>query len=102
MDIDTRELRVVINRLLDHIIETRGIEKVSLDENFYWNVPEEQAYDMNATIECDVGSLEDEWEFVSSLLDPDSDPVAYQLTEVAPIIRRIGEVLGKQLAGEGG
>lgn len=103
MEIELQQLRDVVNRLFDHIITTRGVGKVELGPNFYWNVPEDELYKMeNKPAKLDVGSLEDDWEFVSGLLKKDSDPVAYQLTEAAPLLRRLGEVLGKQLAEKGG
>lgn len=102
MEIELRQLRDVINKLFDHIIATRGVSKVELGPNFYWNVPEDDLYKVeNKPLELDIGSLEDDWEFVSALLKTD-EPVAYQFTEVAPLLRRIGEVLGKQLAEKGG
>lgn len=103
MEIELRQVRDVVNKLLDHIIATRGVSKVELGQNFYWNVSEDALYKMeHKPAELDVGSLEDDWEFVSGLLKKDSVPIAYQLTEVAPLLRRIGEVLGKQLAEKGG
>lgn len=102
MEIELRQLRDVVNKLLDHVIATRGVTKVELGKNFYWNIQEDELYKVkNKPTELDIGSLEDDWELVSGLLKADK-PVAYQLTEVAPLLRRIGEVLGKQLAEKGG
>jgi len=36
------------------------------------------------------------------LLHEGDDPIAYQLTQIAPLIRYIGETLGKDLAKDGG
>lgn len=104
MEIELQKLRDVVNRLFDHIIVTRDIGKVELDADFYWDIPEEKRYSATQPQPDDlgVGDLEDDWEFVSSLLKKGSNPVAYQLTEVAPLLRRIGEVLGRQLADKGG
>ncbi len=52
--------------------------------------------------QLDVGSLVDDWGFVSSLLEPDASPVAYQLTELAPLLAYVGEKLAVELAGKGG
>ncbi len=46
-----------------------------------------------------VGSLEDDWGFVKKLLDPDRDPVPIQLTEIAPLIRYLGEWMAGQIDG---
>lgn len=103
MEIDIVELKRVVDRLLDHLIHTRGVRVVELKNNYYWTVPDDQVYDMaRNTFELGIGSLVDDWDFVSSLLDKETDPVTYQLTEVAPLLRYIGEVLGPELAGLGG
>ena len=50
----------------------------------------------------DVGNLADDWEFVSRLLREENQPVAYQLTELAPLLAYIGEALAKDLGKRGG
>jgi hypothetical protein len=103
MQIDMRELKAVTNRLLDHIIETRGVDVVDIDQPNYWHIPSEAVYSAHSPpSELDVGSLADDWELLRSLLGSDIDPVVYQLTELAPLLRYIGEVLGRELAKEGG
>lgn len=98
MEIQLQQLRDIVNRLFDHLITTKQVDKVELGADLYWDVPEERRY-VGSTQpqpdDLDVGDLEDDWEFVSSLLNKDTDPVAYQLTEVAPLLRRVGEVLAK-------
>lgn len=102
MEINLVELKKVINRLLDHIIETRNVKVCELKTNYYWNIQSPSIYSVeNEPAELDVGSLFDEWDMLSGLLDNDQ-PVAYQLTELAPIIRYIGEKLGEDLAKYGG
>ena len=103
MEIDLLELRSVTLRLLDHLIETRGVACVALDENFYWSVPSDVVFRTETMpAQLDVGSLADDWEFVSALLKPDVSPVAYQLTELAPLLAYIGEKLSVELASRGG
>ena len=76
---------------------------IDLKHDYYWDVPNDQIYDMGRnTFNLDVGSLVDDWDFVSNLLDKETDPVIIQLTEVAPLLRYIGEVVGPELAGLGG
>jgi hypothetical protein len=103
MEIDVVKLRAVVDRLLQHIIETRGVRRVELGSDLYWDIPEEALYNVIDQPESlDVGRLTDDWEFVSALLQEGAEPVAYQLTEVAPLLRRLGEVLGRGLASKGG
>ena len=97
------DVKSVINRILDHIVETRKVDRVVIDSPFYWDIPPEKAYDINVDVnELDVGNLNDDWDFVSTLLDDKEEPLAYQLVEIAPILHFIGEKLGKDLAKFGG
>lgn len=103
MELDLRALKAVTNRLFDHIIEVRGMTKVNLEQPYYWHLPTESLYDIARNPrDFDIGSLADDWEFVSCLLDEQTQPVAYQLTELAPLLRYIGEVAGEELAQDGG
>ena len=103
MEIDLVKLREVVDRLLDHIIETRGVRTVALQGRYYWEVPAPARYrteiDRGA---LDVGNLADDWAFVSGLLQEENQPVAYQLTELAPLLAYIGEALARDLSRRGG
>ncbi|HKU16525.1 MAG TPA: hypothetical protein VJQ52_19195 [Steroidobacteraceae bacterium] len=103
MEIDVVKLKSIIDRLLDHVIETRGVRRVELGSDLYWDMSEEVLYNVvDQPQELDIGRLSDDWELLSTMLEEDATPVAYQLTEVAPLLRRLGEVLGKDLAAKGG
>ena len=103
MEIDVVKLKSAIDRLFQHIIETRGVQRVELGSDLYWDMPEEALYNVvDQPQELDIGRLSDDWEFVSKVLEDDANPVAYQLTEIAPLLRRLGEVLGRELASRGG
>jgi hypothetical protein len=102
-EIDLVKLRAVVNRLLDHIIETRGVRTVALDSQYYWEVPAAARYEIEADPgKLDVGNLADDWEFVSMLLRADHSPVAYQLTELAPLLEYVGQALADELGPRGG
>jgi hypothetical protein len=80
--------------LLDDIEKSRGIASVPLTQNFYWTLTPERRFDMNSdSTEFEVGSLIDDWGFVSGLLAEGSEPVPFQLTELAPILDFIGRVI---------
>jgi hypothetical protein len=102
-EIDLVELRAVINRLLDHVIETRGRRTVALERPYYWEVPVSERYNVEVEpAELDVGNLADDWQFVSSLLQASTQPVGYQLTELAPLLDYIGQALADELGPKGG
>ena len=103
MEVKIDDLRKVVLRILDHISETHKIDKVEIQSPYYWQVPEDKIYNMDAILEeMDVGNLNDDWDFVSNLLDDREQPLANQLTEVAPLLRYVGEILGKSTAARGG
>ena len=102
-EIDLVELRAIANRLLDHIIETRGVRTVAVEKPYYWEVPGPERYRIEAQPgELQVGSLVDDWELVSGLLQADNPPVAYQLTELAAVLEYVGERLADELGHRGG
>ena len=95
IEIEVKQLQQITNRLFEHILVNRGISKITLDKNFYWDIPSDQLYAIERSPELGMGSLEDDWEFVSDLLDSDSEPVSLSLTELAPILRFLGEKAGQ-------
>jgi hypothetical protein len=102
-EVDLIELKKVVNRLLDHVIETRGVRAVTLGDRYYWEVPAPDRYRGEVDPgELDVGDLADDWEFVSRLLHEENQPVAYQLTELAPLLAYLGEVLARDVGEQGG
>ncbi len=103
MNINLRELRLITNRLLDHVIDDRGVEEVDLVEDYYWTIAPEQRYKVDKDpLELEVGSLATDLEMVSSMLDNQNLPVAYLLTELAPLLNYVGERLASELAAKGG
>ncbi len=102
MQIDLAELKQVIDRLFNHIMETRGVKSFEFEKENYWNIPSRDVYESEDPKELDIGSLSDDWEFLSKLLQPENQPVAYQLTQLAPLLRYLGERLGEDLAKDGG
>lgn len=103
MEIDIQQLRQVTIRLLDHLTETHGIKTVRIEQPYYWELPTPESFDIGKEPDKpNVGSLADDWDFLSGLLDSGTDPVAYQLTELAPLIRYLGVKYGRELAYKGG
>ncbi len=102
-EIDLVELRAVVNRLLDHVIKTRGVRTLALERPYYWEVPAPERYNVEAEpAELEVGNLADDWAFVVRLLQRSNQPVAYQLTELAPLLDYVGQALADELAPSGG
>jgi hypothetical protein len=94
-EIQIDQLQEIANKLFDHIKNDLGINKIVLDKNFYWDMDFDQLYAIETPPKLNMGSLHDDWEFVSSLLEKDSAPVSLSLTELAPLLRYLGEKIGQ-------
>jgi hypothetical protein len=94
MRVDLRQVQAILNKIFDQLIEVDGTATVEISGNFYWNLPKSQLCDMatsHESLQPDVGSLSDDWDLLSPILHDDRDPVAYQLSEIAPLLRYLGE-----------
>lgn len=94
-EIQIDQLQKIANKLFDHIKNDLGITKIVLDKTFYWDMDSDQLYDIETPPKLNMGSLHDDWEFVSSLLEKGTDPVSLSLTELAPLLRFLGEKIGR-------
>ena len=88
--IDVADLRLVVERIFDFMQKDLSLQEVALDENYYWQVAEDDLYSIKqAPEQLDVGSLLDDWEFVQSAkLDPEQ-ALPLLLLHVAPLLRAL-------------
>ena len=95
-EIDLLELKRAVDRLFDHIVRDLKIVRVEIHEDYYWHVDGDALHDMASTPvdengTLNIGSLAADWDSVSRLLRDENETVVRQLTEVAPLLRYIGE-----------
>ena len=103
MRIELAELKQVVDILFDHIMKTRGVTSCELDADYYWTVLCPEVYDMTEhPKQLGVGSLYEDWEFLSAILEPDNQPLASELTKLAPLLHYLGGRLREDLAQYGG
>lgn len=96
LEINIAELRLAINRILEHIEHDLGHATVSLQEDDYWDVANQERYDFTKSPEnFEHGQLHDDWEFLSSILNDKNQAVALMLIHVAPLLRCVGEQVGQ-------
>jgi hypothetical protein len=64
-EIDVKLLNAAIDNILDHLIEELGLQRVSIDpsEDYYWECPIPEAFDMNNPPSPVVGRLVDDLQF---------------------------------------
>jgi hypothetical protein len=92
LELEISELRLVLNRILDHIEHDLGKARVTLDQDNYWDVADEERYDFAKSPQnFEHGQLGDDWEFLSAILKDKDQAVALMLMHAAPLLRRIGE-----------
>lgn len=91
-NINISELRLVIERILNHIERDLGKAEVVLDEDDYWDVADEERYNFSKTPKnFEHGQLRDDWEFLLPIIKNEDRAFALMLMHVAPLLRRIGE-----------
>ncbi len=92
------ELRRIINDLLEHAEQVNGPEFV-LEQDYYWDLDNEAVYGFSSEAPKPegVGSLGDDWEFLLNLRGSDikEDGPSLMLIHAAPLLRYIGEKLGR-------
>lgn len=97
-EIDLDALKAATNAILDHIVTDLGMRKVAVKDtkDFYWEVPSDRLYAVKeAQPQLDVGRLSDDLEFLQDLPTDKRQAVAAMLIHIAPLLRFIGEEVGK-------
>ena len=96
VEINLSELRLVINRILDHIEHDLGHVSLKLTQDDYWEVADSERYDLTKSPDAYVvGQLHDDWEFLLSILNDKDQAVALMLIHAAPLLRCLGEQVGE-------
>src|SRR5882672_7758191 len=97
-EIDLRALKRAVDAVLDHIVDDAGVDKLVIepDKDYYWDVPAKDLYSVRTDQpRLDVGRLADDWEFVELMLREKSGAVGAMLMHLAPLLRRVGEKVGR-------
>ncbi|WP_158884385.1 hypothetical protein [Rhodanobacter sp. L36] len=93
--IELAMLRRAVDALFDHVMIARGINEVVIDQPMYWSILPHDSRKMDEPpSELGVGNLNDDLDFVPSVLKTGASPVSLTLTEVAPLLTYVGEVVG--------
>lgn len=93
-DIDLKVLKNAVNAVLDHLIEDKVLERVSIaeTEDFYWDYMVPEMYDTTKKpAELSVGRLSDDADFVKLVYRGQSADISYNLVHIAPLLRYLAE-----------
>jgi hypothetical protein len=90
-DVPVQLLRAAADLLLTHL-EKKGKEYITLDEDFYGDVPAIDRYDLiRSPTKHTVGQLSDDVAELKRLLEGSRPPTCYGLVWLAAVLRRVGE-----------
>lgn len=96
LEIEINDLRQVANRIFDHIQKDLKIDKVRIEQDYYWDIPKDKLYDPTKDpSDLVLGQLYDDWDFLSSILADKEQAVSLMLIHLAPLLRYIGEEVGQ-------
>jgi len=85
-------LRATINGIFDFIEKDLGLLEVQLNENYYWSIKDDELYSMDQPPkELVVGSLFDDFEFVSSSFKNADRQLPIMFIHIAPILQALSE-----------
>lgn len=91
MQIEVSKLREISKKLFSHL-ENNGYDQVELEVDFYWNIPEEEKYQMeNSPKDLDIGQLDEDWDFLQEVLKQDHEPIGYEFVWLGKVLEAIGE-----------
>jgi hypothetical protein len=86
-------LRRVVNGIFDFIEKDLGIREVDLKKDHYWNVFDDDMYELARPEELGAGSLRDDWEFLLSSAKDRGQQLPIMLIHVAPILQALSQAV---------
>jgi hypothetical protein len=96
--IEIKKLRIAFDRIFDHIESDLKIQSVAIgdSQNFYWSFDSDNEAISSANPPAPgVGSLWDDYEFISKLVAADYVPPSLMLIHLAPLLRHVGQEIGQ-------
>ncbi len=92
MEIKVSELKIILDRLLNHLVEG-DIESIHIDNDYYWHIPSEELFDpYKKPNELNLGQLSDDWHDLQKVANGTNAPLISDLVDLAAILRAIGEL----------
>ncbi len=90
MAITIDELEKCLSILFKEIRKNAGSE-INLTTDYYWNIPEDEAYNMNSNPqELTIGQISEEIEIIKRLLDNPDSYISYDLRRIGIILMAMG------------
>ncbi len=96
MKVSLADIRAISSLLYDYL-EQSGRQEFEIEEDYYWEIPEEHMYDpANDPKDFTLGQLSFDWDDLKSMLKDQNEhpPIGYGLVWLSSIIRVIGQRSG--------
>jgi hypothetical protein len=91
MEVSIDRLRAISDALLAHL-ERKGINSVTISDDFYWDVPAEIRYDQyQEPTRHTIGQLSDDLNELNRIADGAVPIIGYGFVWLAAVLRRVGE-----------
>ena len=91
MNVNIKELELIIKLLLSKIQMQQGMN-IILDNDYYWNIPQEELYNpYSEPKNLTLGQLSDDLKEIERLLICEDDAISYDLNRVACILKAISD-----------
>jgi hypothetical protein len=88
--VQIEQLRLSCERIFNFIQHDLGISSVQLDQNFYWELPEDVRFDMeNIPTPKHVGSLVDDYAFVQLAVANSEQALPLMFKHLAPLLEML-------------
>ncbi len=95
-EIKVEDLKVCINSILDHIINDLKLSKIELDQDFYWQIPEDELFLLGTKPEnLTMGSLIDDQDFLQTIMTDKECAISLMLLHAYPLLRYIALKVGQ-------
>lgn len=90
MEIDLNILESAVNKIFSNM-RSRGLNNVTLDADFYWNIPSETLYDpYTEPTELNIGQLDEDYENLVQISN-ENLLIGHNLKSVAALLRYLSE-----------
>jgi hypothetical protein len=93
MRVKVADLRRAADKLFDHLVES-GHEEVEVDQDYYWNIPDEKLYaPYEQPAELTLGQLSEDLQHLEKIASGQSPPIGFGLVWLSSLLRFIGAKL---------
>jgi len=89
IEIQKEDLKKLLFLLIDKL-ENSSNNKFSLEKDLYWNIPDEELYDVyKDPKDLTIGSLVEDWEFLQKNLIKERGVIGYDFNKISNILKSI-------------